>query len=229
MNHLFARTAGRHIAAAGSTMLTSLAFSQPSNIDPVKKHSWSENVGWMNWADAGDPPRASGVYVFATFGSSALAGYAWGENIGWVRFGDGSPTDGVSYSNTDSSDFGVNRDPFTGELSGYAWSENVGWINFSGGAGASPPQPARFVFEDRRFRGYAWGENIGWINLDSPSGFVGLGCIADVNSDEFVDAIDYDTFVNAWLLGVPLGDINLDGFVDAIDYDTFINAWLNGC
>jgi hypothetical protein len=27
-------------------------FLVPSNIDPTNKFSWSENAGWMNWADA---------------------------------------------------------------------------------------------------------------------------------------------------------------------------------
>lgn len=53
-------------------------------------------------------------------------------------------------------------------------------------------------------------------------------CPADFNQDEFVDAIDYDLFMNAWLLNSPSADSNGDGFTDAIDYDNFIVAWLLG-
>jgi hypothetical protein len=55
------------------------------------------------------------------------------------------------------------------------------------------------------------------------------GCPADVNADLFVDAIDYDVFIAAFIGGDPSGDFNLDGFVDAIDYDRFIVRFLSGC
>lgn len=55
-------------------------------------------------------------------------------------------------------------------------------------------------------------------------------CAADVNLDGFIDAIDYDLFITAWLASDLFADYNGDEFVDAIDYDAFINDWLAaGC
>lgn len=52
---------------------------------------------------------------------------------------------------------------------------------------------------------------------------------SDINNDGFVDAIDYDLFISAWLASDISADFNADEFVDAIDYDLFINAWLSNC
>lgn len=54
-------------------------------------------------------------------------------------------------------------------------------------------------------------------------------CLGDFNDDRFVDAIDYDLFIVAWLNGQLSADVNHDGFADAIDYDVFIGAWIGGC
>lgn len=54
-------------------------------------------------------------------------------------------------------------------------------------------------------------------------------CFSDINRDRFVDAIDYDVFITAWLGLDSIADVNHDEFVDAIDYDNFITAWLAGC
>lgn len=54
-------------------------------------------------------------------------------------------------------------------------------------------------------------------------------CPADINADQFVDAIDYDMFISRFLAGTPNADFNGDGFSDAIDYDRFIAAWFRGC
>lgn len=54
-------------------------------------------------------------------------------------------------------------------------------------------------------------------------------CGADVNCDGFVDALDYDTFINGWLTSNLSADYNRDGFTDAIDYDGFINDFLASC
>lgn len=145
------------------------AAAQNSNVNSTNKYSWGENIGWMNWRDAGSPSGSQGARIRNNY----LSGFVWCENIGWVNLGDGSPANGVSYANVNGTDFGVNRDSSTGNLSGYAWAENAGWINFSGGALASPPQPAKAL--GGRLNGYAWAENLGWINLDvaTPGQFVG--------------------------------------------------------
>ena len=131
------------IAAIG--LLASDAVAQ-SNIDPVQKYAWGENVGWTNWRDA-DGTNA-GVVVSGTF----MGGFVWSENAGWINTGDGMPANGIRYANLDGADFGVNIDP-DGTLHGFAWGENIGWLNFDGGAMVTPAQTARIEC-DGRFTGY---------------------------------------------------------------------------
>lgn len=77
-------------------------------IDPVDKHSWSENAGWMSF---GEP--SGNVHVK----DSALSGHVWSLNFGWIDL--------------NSATAGVKNDGL-GNLSGQAWGENTGWIDFSG-------------------------------------------------------------------------------------------------
>jgi len=189
-------------------------------IDPINKYAWGENIGFLNFAGAGDP--AGSMEVFAN--ADHLDGFAWAENIGWINMGNG---DGP-YANSSGLDFGVNRDPMTGELTGYAWSENAGWINFSGGALADPPNPARI--EDDRFRGYAWGENIGWINLDDDDLYVGLlDCPADLNGDGALDFFDVSAFLVAYNTMDPVADFTGDGLYNFFDVSLFLSAFTAGC
>ncbi|MDX2175125.1 MAG: hypothetical protein SF028_01515 [Candidatus Sumerlaeia bacterium] len=131
--------------------------AEQSNVDPAEQYAWAENIGWVNFRGDG----ANGVFA----GRAWLQGFAWSENAGWINLGDGSPADGLAYSQA-ADDTGVNRDPGTGNLSGYAWGENIGWINFGAAAGADTAR----LGEDGNFAGYAWGENVGWINLASGFG-----------------------------------------------------------
>jgi hypothetical protein len=169
------------VLTAGSLALLAPAALAQTNVDSTNKYAWTENTGWLNWRDAGSPVGAQGAKIGVRF----LSGFVWGENIGWINLGDGTPANGTAYANVNGTDFGVNRDPATGNLSGYAWGENVGWINFGPFSGGSTAAPARA--NAGRLSGYAWGENIGWINLDVPDAgkFVGftLKCnAADVAS-----------------------------------------------
>ncbi|HZW07806.1 MAG TPA: hypothetical protein VFF65_11850, partial [Phycisphaerales bacterium] len=119
------------LASIALAAAASPALAQLSNIDATNKFSWGENIGWMNWRDAGNPATSQGAVVRARY----LSGFVWGENVGWINLGDGTPAGpGGQYANVNGTDFGVNRDPATGNLSGFAWGENIGWINFSGGA-----------------------------------------------------------------------------------------------
>jgi hypothetical protein len=124
-------------------------------------------------------------------------------------------------------DFGVNRDPGSGELTGFAWGENIGWINFRGGAGATPESPARYDAAAHRFRGFVWGENIGWINLDDTTVFVG-DCPADFNADGALSVQDIFDFLSAWFAGDRRADFNGGGLAvqDIFDY---LTAWFGGC
>jgi len=152
-------------------MLFSLSILLPanvhaqSNVDPVNKWAWGENIGWCNWRDAHESRR--GVVVGETF----LSGYIWGENVGWINAGDGSPKNGVRYANANGSDFGVNVDS-NRDLYGFAWGENIGWVNFD--ARQRDAQRGRVEQQQRRLLGFAWGENVSSINLDDTRNFVAL-------------------------------------------------------
>jgi len=147
---------GLMIAFTSSTIFAS------GNTDVMSdgsKWSWGENIGWMNWNST-----HSGVTVSTGY----LSGYIWCENIGWVHLGT-APANGVSYSNTSASDYGINRDQGTGRLSGYAWGENVGWINFNPTHGGVSISTSGIFGSTGAFvlNGWAWGENIGWICFSS--------------------------------------------------------------
>lgn len=213
-------------AAAWIVLGTAVASIGATNVDPVLRYSWGENIGWIAWRD-GD----AGVRVHATI----LSGYAWGENVGWIHLGDGTPVNGTAYANADGSDSGVNIDPATGNLSGLAWGENIGWINFDtaaalGGSG----QHARLDAAARRLRGYAWGENVGWINLDDAVVYVAwvqTPCatpFANTDGDLDVDHDDFGVFQTCFSgpgrpahsncecfdrpeAGFPRGDNDVDG------------------
>lgn len=173
-----------------------------SNISSASKWGWGENVGWLNWADAGD--GVEGVRVHPDH----MEGFVWGENIGFINVGNG----GGPYANTDHTDFGVNIDPGTGTLSGFAWGENVGWINFDTDAELGPfNQEARYDEAQDRFFGYAWGENIGWINLDDSTHFVATLCDGDADGSGGVDVNDISFVI--FRLGNSGGSC-IDGDVD---------------
>lgn len=163
MRRLLIATALAAVAAAAPA-----AASTTSNIDSANRFAWGENIGWINMRGQGTGPVDAPPPVFwATFAS----GFAWGENVGWINLGDGSPANGVSYSNTSANDFGVNVDssnPANILLSGFAWGENIGWINFDGSSTGGPTARVS-VNAAGQFSGFAWGENVGWINFDGSS------------------------------------------------------------
>ncbi|MCC5822087.1 MAG: hypothetical protein JJU44_02235 [Planctomycetes bacterium] len=206
-------------ALLGALALTA-APALAQQVDPNHKFAWGENIGFLNFADAGNPPGAQGVFAYPTH----LEGFVWGENIGWINLGDG---DGP-YANTTGLNFGVNRDPDNGHLSGFAWAENVGWINFSGGALASPANPARI--ENNRFRGFAWGENIGWINLDDPNVFVRLVCPADINGDGLLNFFDVADFIALYNNQDPRADLAPPfGVWNFFDIAAYMALYNEGC
>ncbi|MCA9275531.1 MAG: hypothetical protein KDA29_05855 [Phycisphaerales bacterium] len=196
------------------------ASGHAQSVDPDQRYAWAENVGLLNFADAGDPAGSAAVEVQPEY----LQGYIWGENIGWLRVGDGSGP----YPNINGADSGVNVDLVSGELTGFAWGENIGWVNFAGGASASPPNPARI--EGGRFRGYAWGENIGWINLDDDTVYVGLeSCPADLNNDGALDFFDVSVFLSAYNTMNPIADLTGDGVFNFFDVSAFLGLYSAGC
>ncbi len=58
---------------------------------------------------------------------------------------------------------------------------------------------------------------------------IGLRCPSDFNGDGFVNADDFDGFVDAFVLGNIVADFNNDGFVNADDYDAYVDAFAAGC
>ncbi len=145
--------------------IDSITCAQTS-VDSVDKFSYSANSGWIDWQ--GD------VNSGARFTSEIGMGFIYSANIGWINLGDGLPDDGVRYSNTSATDFGVNvefRESLNSYiLTGYAYSANVGWIVFDLEAQAGVTNQPRIDKSTGVFLGNAWGANIGWLPLFS-SGF----------------------------------------------------------
>lgn len=195
-----------------------------SDVDPLHKHAWGENVGWLNWRDASG--GKDGVRLGGTF----LEGFIWGENVGWIDAGRG-PADGMHYANT-GDDHGVNVDPVTGDLSGAAWGENIGWIVFDTLDALGPfNQQARLDLLTGRLRGYAWGENVGWINLDDATHFVSFGvCPGDLDGDGDADADDFFMFLDAFAGGdFAVCDLDGDGDCDADDFFAYLDRFAQTC
>ena len=203
-----------------SALLLALAIvpllaSADTNINETNAYSWGANVGFMNWRGDG----ANGVVV----GRYILSGYIYGANIGWISVGDGTPDNGIQYSNASATDFGVNTiaDPNVPSelyLRGYAYGANVGWINFE--ATGNP----RVVLSNNRLRGYAWGANIGWINLDDLNVFVQANSIdpgADTDGDGLTDAWEYINFGNLDMNGT--GDPDGDGEDNVSEFQSNTN------
>ena len=140
-------------AVIAATLISSVL--SPSTIAPRDSHAYVANAGWLNLR----PSSEYGVVV----GEHVLSGQAWSGNCGWISFGDGSPANGVAYSNTVTEDCGVNIDA-AGNLSGYAYGANVGWIHFDWAA-PSDARRARIARATGNFSGYAYGANIGWLSL----------------------------------------------------------------
>jgi hypothetical protein len=67
-----------------------------------------------------------------------LEGYIWAENVSWIRLGTNTTGGSITYGNTTTTNYGVNRIAATGKLNGYGWATNAGWINFgdTNGGGA---------------------------------------------------------------------------------------------
>jgi hypothetical protein len=230
------------LVSTATLMLAGAALGQVSNVDATNKFAWGENIGWLNWRDAGSPVASQGAVIRNTF----LSGFVWSENCGWINLGDGTPTSGTAYANANGTDFGVNRDSATGNLTGFAWGENIGWINFGGGALASPAQPARF--SSGRLTGFAWGENIGWINLGlttagqfvsavvtcGPSDVAGPN--QSVGADGVLTADDIIVFLGSYFASSLQADVAganqstiPDGVLTADDIIVFLGRYFAGC
>jgi len=207
----------RSVLKYGALLLTALPAVGDSTISSTAKHAYGANIGWINFE--GD--QTNGVVVGAAF----LSRFAWSANCGWINFGDGSPDNGLAYSNISASDFGVNHDG-AGNLTGSAYGASIGWITFEQTHG----QP-RISLSDGQFSGFAWSANCGWINL-------GTGDLATSVIDPGQDT-DEDMIADAWELeqgaanGTPddltllskTGDADGDGVSDMAEYTADSNPF----
>jgi hypothetical protein len=141
-------------------MLNSPFLQAATTIDGSNKYAYGANIGWMDWS-GGQGQTASGVVI----GAYVCSGYIYAANVGWINLGSGSPTNGISYQNVSSNDFGVNQDGL-GNLRGYAYGANIGWVNFEN-TGAPTIDMITGTMS-----GYVWSANCGWISLSNAVAYV---------------------------------------------------------
>jgi hypothetical protein len=201
------------LLAALGTAIPLLA--QQSTMGEGDSYAWAPTFGWIEFTPH-RPGPGEGVVVT----DAHLFGFAWSDSTGWINFGDGTPADGIRYSNADGADSGVNHDG-AGNLSGLAWSANLGWINFGWAAPADPNRP-RFHLIYGYFQGYAWSSNAGWINLESGLLKTDFMCVSDTDNDSISDTWELentagDSRGNLITL-TAAGDADKDGVSDKEEY-----------
>ncbi len=190
--------------------LTAAAHAGPSTFGEGDSYAWGANIGWLEFIPH-RPSPGDGVAVTDT----CLGGFAWSDSTGWINFGDGTPANGVRYSNTTGADSGVNHDG-TGNLGGLAWSANLGWINFGWAAAGDPNRP-RFDLLTGGFTGFAWSANAGWINLDTGILRTELLRVTDADGDGISDAWEIERTEGTNML-TATGDRDGDGMSDLDEY-----------
>lgn len=181
------------------------AAAQTSTIHATNRYAYAANAGWMDLR----PSPTDGVWVEDT----CLAGYAYAANVGWIGFGDGTPNNGHSYSNSSSTDYGVNIDAL-GRLSGYAYGANIGWIQFEQTQG----QP-KINLLTGEFTGYAYSANLGWISLQTTASTLATQSIyrPDSDSDGIADPWERFHFGNL-ITANASSDKDGDGAKDSAEY-----------
>jgi hypothetical protein len=188
-----------------------------STISPTNHYAWGGNGGWIDFRP--ERPNAGDGFKFGEF---SCAGWIWSPNIGWINCGNGSPVDGISYANTESSDFGVNHYG-TGDLYGLAWAPNVGWINF-GWATLDPTNTfrPRVNLVTGEFSGYAWSANCGWINLGSGQLKTDRMEITDSDGDGISDPFEI-AYTGSLTNMTASSDTDHDGVSDKEEYIALTN------
>jgi len=188
-----------------------------STINATNHYAWGGNLGWIDFRP--ERPNAGDGFQFGEFSCS---GYLWSPNFGWINCGNGSPTNGVQYSNDASADFGVNHTG-TGNLYGLAWAPNVGWINF--GWWMLEPDNANkphVNLATGEFSGYAWSANCGWINLGSGQLKTDRMNIVDTDGDGISDAFEI-AYTGSLTNMTASSDTDLDGQSDKAEYIALTN------
>jgi len=184
--------------------------------------AWSENAGWINFAE--DNGAAQGP----SYQTTAITGFAWAESLGWINLG--STTTPPPRPNQTGADFGVGIDP-DGSLFGYAWSENAGWISFGPHPqvttiNAASAQPR---FRRGRLLGAAWSENLGWVNLADSEHFVQLICPGDTDNNGTTNFFDLSLFITQFNAGTLRADWDDNGLLNFFDISDYLSDFLLGC
>jgi hypothetical protein len=182
-----------------------LAGSAATTIDTVNRYAYGANIGWIDWR--GDDTNG------AVIGEYVCSGYLYSANVGWIHLGNGSPTNGIQYSNNAANNFGVNHDG-SGNLRGYAYGANIGWINFD--AAGAP----KVDLTTGRLSGSIYSANCGWISLSNSVAHVQTGSIApgaDSDRDGIADAWE---LIHTNTLGAftATSDLDRDGTSDRNEY-----------
>ena len=186
-----------------------------TTINSVHQYAWAANLGWTVWHDPGDSGAVLGEYV--------CSGYVWSPNCGWIHLGDGTPDNGIRYSNESGADYGVNmQEPYSSggmskaKLRGFAYAANIGWINFEN---QGNPEVS---LQTGRLSGCAWSANCGWINLDDANWFVATDVIQpgiDSDHDGIADAFELSVTDPPSLdVLTATGDYDHDGSTDLEEY-----------
>lgn len=177
-----------------------------TTINETNAYAYGANIGWID--ARGDETNG------AVIGRFACSGYLYGANVGWIHLGSGSPTNGYSYGNAATNDYGVNHDGL-GALRGLAWGANIGWISFES---IGDPQVDLVT---GNLSGYAYGANVGWISLSNAEAFVQTDML-DPGPDTDGDGIpDMWEMREAGDLGTLSGgdhDEDEDGSSDVVEY-----------
>ncbi len=177
--------------------------AETSTIDSTNKDAYGANIGWIN--AQGD--TANGAVI----GENICSGYLYSGNCGWISLGSGTPSNGWQYSNTSSTDWGVNHDG-KGNLSGYAYGANIGWINFEQVYGK--PQ---INLETGNLTGNVWSASCGWISLNTTQGFVRTKTLnegPDSDDDGIPDQWEMKMVQNLTTLSGDGHDNDIDGVSD---------------
>ncbi|MCK5850241.1 MAG: hypothetical protein KAH23_04940 [Kiritimatiellae bacterium] len=187
--------------------------AENSTINTKNKWAWSVGASWINCR----PSTTNGAVI----GQFTCSGYFYSSTAGWINLGDGTPTNGIYYSNANSGDYGVNHDS-QGHLTGYAWCESSGWINFEWTNKEHANAPKVDVITGN-FSGNAWGDSLGWISLTNLSTYAQTDTIkpgTDSNTNNIPDDWELNEIGNLTKLagGGGTNDADKDGVSDYKEY-----------
>ncbi len=181
-----------------------------TTINATNKFSYGANTGWVNWHANGTNGAVIGEFV--------CSDYIYSANCGWIHLGDGSPDNGIQYSNTSATDFGVNHIG-AGQLRGFAYGANIGWLNFE--AKGNP----RVNLQTGVLEGSVWSANTGWISLSNAVAFVKTDSIAngvDSDADGIADGWEIKFTGDITTLS-DTADLDGDGSNDLDEYEADSN------